>query len=568
MEKFRYWFTGALEDVFRDTEPFHFSPMSGYIDMAKNEGESIQLAVRSENEVQVRVEVLPFEQEGAPRIECGLIHFAFASEQSYDIGKKAIRRETPCDFPEYIRPVQTVELTAGEARGFFITAWTAPDTEPTEYSTIIRLTVGELSWDIPLVVRVRDVLIPSATKSDYSYTCWLNMIGMTPAQKCLDRFFERQNEIVYGIKNYSEEFWTLAANFARAMKRQRQDVLTVPIHELLLQGLRLDENGKYLFDYTQFDRFIETFLNNGAFRYLEGYHLFSRDFTFNPPLPGEWSLTDIVCWVYEPDEKGDMHIAWRLVTDPDAERHLRDMLGSLYTHLKKKGWDQMWLQHVADEMTSDIQLQETLWGYKTVHECMPGVRTIDAVSGRSIEFFGDQLNIHVPILYEFEDAHHEMVVYASEHDTVEMWNYTCMLPHQDYLSRLGDYKLICTRLLHWYNFKYGATGYLHWGWNIWAVGKIANKPFEDTCTLDGGYATDAWVVFPDVENLDVWETVRTHANRDGLEDRELLRIAMQRNPDAVSMLLNVMLVNSKDYDIDPNTFMRIRTELLNIAEKT
>ena len=567
MEQFRYWFTGALEDVFRDTEPFHFSPMSGYIDMARNEGESIQLAVCAKSKTQVRVEVLPFVQEYAPRIEYGLIHFAFASEQSYDIGKKVIRREAPCDFPEYIRPIQTVELAAGEARGFFITAWTTPDTKPAEYSTIIRLSAGELSWDVPLVVRVRNVLIPSAMKSDYSYTCWLNMIGMTPAQKGRDHFLERQNEIVYGIKNYSEEFWTLAANFARAMKRQRQNVLTIPIHELLLQGLRLDENGNYLFDYTMFDRFVETFLNNGAFRYLEGYHLFFRDFTFNPPPPGEWSLSSIVCWVYEADEKGDMHISWRLVTDPDTERHLRAMLGSLYTHLREKGWDKMWLQHVADEMTSDIQLQETLWGYKMVHECMPGVRTIDAVSGRSIEFFGDELNIHVPILYEFEDAHREMVTYANQHDDVEMWNYTCMLPHQDYLSRLGDYKLICTRLLHWYNFKYGATGYLHWGWNIWATGKIANKPFEDTCTIDGGYATDAWLVFPDVENLDVWETVRTHANRDGLEDRELLQIAMQKDPDAVNMLLNVMLVNSKDYDLDPNTFMRIRTELLNIAEK-
>lgn len=566
MDRFRYWFTGSLEDVFADTMPFHFSPTTGYIDMARNEGESIQLAVHSECPVTVSVEVLPFAEEKAPRIECGLIHFAYASEQSYDIGRKVIRGVTPCEFPEYIRPLHTVELGAGESRGFFLTAWTDADTEPGEYATTIRLTAGEILCEIPLAVRVRNVLIPPATESDYSYTCWIHTVDTTPTKEASSLQSERMHEFVYGIQNYSEEFWTLLANYAKAMKRQRQDVVSVPIRGLLIENLQINEDGTYVFDFSKLDRYIETFLTNGAFRRLEGNHLFWRDFWFNPPAEDYWNQCDVIGWVYEKDENGAPRIGFRLVGDPELETHLKAFLTPLYEHLKEKGWDKMWMQHVADEMASDKQLRATCWGYEMVHQCMPGVRTIDAVNSRTIQYYGDKLNVHVPILYEFEEAHRDLVAFAAANDNVEVWDYTCMLPHQDYLSRLGDYKLICTRLLHWYNYKRGASGYLHWGWNFWYTGKVSNKPFEDTCTFDGGYATDAWLVFPDVENLNVWETVRTHANRDGLEDRELLRLAAQKNPEAVKMLLNVMLADPRDFDTDPNTFMRIREQLLDIAE--
>lgn len=567
MDRFRYWFTGALEDVFMDTRPYHFSPVTGRIDMARNEGESIQLAVRTECPVQVTVKVQPFAEENAPRIESGLVHFAFASAQSYDIGRKAIRGKTPCEFPEYINPLETVDLAEGEARSFFITAWTQADTKPGEYCTTIHMTAGDCAWEIPLTVRVRDVLIPSAIESDYSYTCWLSMTTKTPPQPGRDRKDIQINEKIFGIKNYSEEFWKLAENYARALKRHRQDVITVPFHDLLVEEMQIDDNGNYIFDFTLFDRYVEIFLKHGAFRYLEGYHLFFRDFTFHPPKPGEWSLSSIVCWVFEKGDDGKVKIGWRQFEDPETERHLRQLLGGLYAHLKEKGWDKMWLQHVSDEMTSDLQLNQTRWGYEIVHECMPGARTIDAVSGRSIEFFGTELDIHVPILYAFESAKEEMVAFAAANPSVEMWNYTCMLPHQDYLSRLGDYKLICTRLLHWYNYKWNATGYLHWAWNTWGCGMVRWDPFADTSTIDKGYPTDGWLVFPDRENLDVWETTRSHANRDGLEDRELLRLAAQKDPEAVKMLMDVMLVDARDYDTDPNTFMRIREKLLDIAER-
>ncbi len=587
MDEFRYWFAGPLEDIFPDTIPYHFSPITGFVDMAQNEGEGVQLAVRSPQEVTVQVEVVPFAENDAPCLECGLIGLAFASEQSYDIGQKVLRRETPCDFPEYIQNTCEAHLKAGESQSFFITAWTEKTTPAKEYQTKILLHVGDQTHEIPLAVKVRNVCLPNANESDYSYTCWVNMIGMVPEQKGRPIPYERQNEIIYGIKNYSEEFWQLAANFARAMKRQRQDIISVPIHELLIQGMRFAQDGSYLFDFTQFDKYCETFLKHGDFRYLEGYHLFFRDCTFGTaetgnvyfpdPLDGQpatgdeeaadaWGRSAVVCWIYEPDAQGNPKISWRLVRDPETGVHLERMLRPLYAHLKEKGWDKMWLQHVADEMASDHQLSDTRWGYQMIHKCMPGVRTLDAVGGRSVRFFSTELDIHVPALYSYQMAHPEMHEYIDQHEELSLWNYTCMLPHQDFMSRLGDYKLICTRLLHWFNFKTNATGYLHWGWNLWCTGKVSNKPFEDTCTFDGGYATDGWLVFPDVENLDVLETVRTHANRDGLEDRELLRLAAQKDPKAVAMLLDVMLVDSRVYNMDTDTFHRIRTQLLDIAE--
>ena len=94
------------------------------------------------------------------------------------------------------------------------------------------------------------------------------------------------------------------------------------------------------------------------------------------------------------------------------------------------------------------------------------------------------------------------------------WFYTCLAPQGDFANRFLEQPLIKTRLIHWLNFKYGATGYLHWGFNQWFTG---NDPYKETTrmneeggnTLPGG---DSWIVYPNNGKLygpSVWKLCAT-----------------------------------------------------------
>ena len=110
----------------------------------------------------------------------------------------------------------------------------------------------------------------------------------------------------------------------------------------------------------------------------------------------------------------------------------------------------------------------------------PKLRRIDAV--HVTDLAGD-LEVWVPRLNFFRDAYPELHTLQRGGD-IELWFYTAWLPQGSFPNRLMDYPLIKTRLLHWINFLYGATGYLHRGYNFWSV------PFLQFS------AGDNWIVWP------------------------------------------------------------------------
>ena len=91
---------------------------------------------------------------------------------------------------------------------------------------------------------------------------------------------------------------------------------------------------------------------------------------------------------------------------------------------------------------------------------------------------------------------------------MELWFYTAWVPQGSFPNRLMDYPVIKTRLLHWVNFLYGATGYLHWGYNFWGV------PFDQFSPGDN------WIVWPGLDGPR--SSLRYEAMRQGIEDYEFL----------------------------------------------
>ncbi|MEG1887498.1 MAG: DUF4091 domain-containing protein, partial [Oscillospiraceae bacterium] len=534
-EKLDYWFANALDDVFFDTVPLHDRVINGNLTLVKNEREAIQLVFRTNEPVieEFMVSAEAFQGENAPSITCNPVGMVFANKNTPDIGQKVKRCTLPGLLPEYLARNEPMKLSGELTKSYFITIETSGETMPGIYRTNIVVTAEDDNrLEIPMTVRVADVTIPNPEDSETDYVCWINLAGLNgDIPKDL---FAAMNHEVFGIENYSEEFWQLGQNYAKALYAQRQNCVNVPVYALIGDTIQIDENGKYIIDWTNFDRYCKIFIEFGHMRHLTGMHLFYRDFIFTKKSEIDWITVPLIGWYWEKKSDGKIDLGYDFGESPKVMNHLKQFLPMLNQHLEETGLKSYWLQHVADETTSLVQQEVALQGYRLVKQYLPGVRTIDAGNAEYLDCFKDYLDIHTIQLESYHKSADQYTKALQQNPNLSVYTYTCINPRQDHLSRLGDYKLICTRLIFYYNFKHNVNGYLHWAWNLWSEGTIPNKPFEN-----GGWGpalqvpTDAWMVYPDAENLSVLESSRSYAIRDGLEDWEILKIAHCKNPQAV-----------------------------------
>jgi hypothetical protein len=149
----------------------------------------------------------------------------------------------------------------------------------------------------------------------------------------------------------------------------------------------------------------------------------------------------------------------------------------------------------------------------------------------------------------------------------EVWFYTCLFPNKRYLNRLIDYPLLKVRLLHWLNFRYGFTGFLHWGWNYWSPEPMNDtQPVIDANTelLPPG---DAFIVYPDAAHKSVYSSIRLEAMREGIEDYELLRALKEKNPAEAERLAKAAIQSFTEYVRDPVTFRKLERQMLEELSK-
>ena len=174
-------------------------------------------------------------------------------------------------------------------------------------------------------------------------------------------------------------------------------------------------------------------------------------------------------------------------------------------------------------------------------------------------FFEQNCDVWVPQLGRFNKTLPKML---ERLDTgKEVWFYTCLWPNGKYPNRFVDYPLIKTRILQWINFKWGFTGYLHWGFNHWRGG----DPFKVLEPHHGGQtylpAGDAWIVYPGKKV--VLDSMRHEAMRDSVEDYELLRLLEEKDPEQAKRLADSLIRSFEDYERDCSVFRAARIKLLN-----
>lgn len=250
------------------------------------------------------------------------------------------------------------------------------------------------------------------------------------------------------------------------------------------------------------------------------------------------------------------------INSEKASNFYRQFLPSLMSHLQKRGLKDIYVQHIADEPI-ESNFKSYVEIARFVKDICPDLRIIEACHTHNLE---NTVDIWVPQLNFYKDGYSFYQERQKAGD--EVWFYTCLAPQRNFANRFLELPSIKTRLIHWLNFRYGATGYLHWGFNFWKensdpYGETTTMNLESGNTLPGG---DSWIVYP--KNGKLYSSIRLEAMRDGIADYTLLQMLAQKEPDLAKELCRQVVFHWTLYDTDGDHFRAIRHQILEkLSEK-
>ena len=430
-----------------------------------------------------------------------------------------------------------LDLEANRTHSIWVEIHVPPDTPPGDYQGAIDISAGQMALAmLPFHLKVVAATVPE--KRTLNVTNWFT----------LD---DQRSQQFFGVPAFSDGWWKLVGNVAQVFAAHRQNVAITPLMLLVQPKLA---GGRIQYDFSNFDRWVETFQSAGAMSYIEGSHLLTRPY-YTAPLGVQ---------VFE--RKGSEVVTDTLPPDsPQVRRFLAGFLSALDKHLESKGWKSIYLQHVLDEAHGD---EIPYYGKiaALVRRYLPGVQTIDAIDAQQIpDIVRKDCDIWVPQLGRFDNAVDVLEQRIKSGHPV--WYYTCLYPQGRYINRLMDFPLIKTRLLPWLDFRYNFTGFLHWGGNYWTP-----KPMLDTQPVINNNrellpSGDAFIYYPNRKGLTFDSSIRMETFLAGIEDYELLQQLKTSNPDEASRLAKDSISSFTDYVRSPAAFRKIESSLLTAASK-
>jgi hypothetical protein len=509
-----------LKKVFR--EELHVEENADTAEVAKGETATFQFVIRSLYPVKdLKIEANSLVR-GDKRIAASLkafVGYIQAGSHASPPSKDAVFPLSDC-YPDCLQEVESVDVQPLSNQPVWVSYAVPRDAQEGDYSAnlVFTGTVNGRKFKLEKQVnaKVYNVVLPEQT---LWLTSWFgrNLLKMN------------NNE---PVEPYSDRYWELLKALAHIMRDHGHNTyLFFDLPELC----KAEWNGeRYTFDFTNFDRMVELFIREGGLKRIEGDHLAHR-------IDG-W---DSDFGVHVPNLKGRTPIE-----DKSALLFLSQYLPALYGHLESRGWTDMYIQHIADEPV-DSNAESYSRIAKFVKQTAPKMKIIDAVMSRRLS---NTVDIWVPLI----DHYHKDYDFYRERQAAgdEVWFYTCCNPQGNYANRFLEQPLVQMRILHWINYRYGATGYLHWGFNWWNL-STTNTAKPDHETWPGG---DSWIVYPAYGK--VYSSIRLEALRDGIADYELLKLLEQKAPDKAKKLANAIVKGFDKYDSNITVFRRVRCNLL------
>ncbi|MDR3142727.1 MAG: DUF4091 domain-containing protein [Tannerellaceae bacterium] len=435
-------------------------------------------------------------------------------------------------FPDPLLEIETIDVQSLSNQPVWFTYPVPHDARPGEYTADITFS-GEIDgkpFNIHKQVKARiyDVALTGQT-------LWVtNWFSLAPDRLRL----MNDNE---PVEPYSARYWELIKAIARKMRENGQNVYMIsPVHlcQYKIKG------EKYDFDFTHFDKMVDLFIREGNMKRIEGGHLGERLSHWSSPFG-----------VTVPVMRGSkIEFECKPLENDTAKAFFTQFIPALFNHLKGKKWDAIYMQHIADEPI-ESNTQSYIAIANEVKRMVPEVEIIEANHSKEVQ---NTIKIWVPQLNYYHSDYDFYTRQQNKGD--EVWFYTCLAPQGNYANRFLEQPLIQTRILHWINYRFGATGYLHWGLNYWnenPYGETTSVNTESGNTLPAG---DSWITYP--ANGKLYGSIRLEAMRDGIADYELLKLYEKNDPAAAKEIARTLVYQFDLYDNNIAAFRARRIELL------
>ncbi|TDD57902.1 DUF4091 domain-containing protein [Kribbella antibiotica] len=522
----KVWTADSWQRVFRtDQRPATVSTSINW-DAARNEAESYQILLRHTASFTIMGVSFSALTGSAGTIAADKLEYKFQNHHAPEGGQL---------FPDPLGNERSTTVAANTTQGIWVTVNVPAGQAAGAYTGSADVATSTGAIAVPVRLTVYPVDVPNAVDSKYIYSTWnvfFNEYADDSGDKLADEIVDR-----YHFTRYSPQWWKLMEDFAKEQKATRQNQVHISI-DPLLDGPTTLVGNTYHFDWSKFDQFVELFIQHGSVARLRG----------NPLLNALY--TDKV-WIID-NVNGKAQVRLAPVRSPEADRWLDQYLPALKAHLDAKGWTGIWHQTISDEPKAD-KIANYNWAVGKYRQYFGAqAKTQDAV----IDVFPDLVD-HVSVWIPLVDRLQENQQFYRDRQAAgdEVWTYVCLQPdpRDGWLNRWSTYPAYTARQLAWGNFKYGATGFFHWGYNAWTSGGYGGvEP----------YPGDGYIVYPDVPRGTVRTSVRSLATRDGNEEYELLTILKRRDPAAAQRLADALMTGYDNFTDDTDLMAKTRKELL------
>ncbi len=287
-------------------------------------------------------------------------------------------------------------------------------------------------------VEVLPCLLP---KQDVTVTNWVHYDCMSHFAAC---------------KPFSARFWKIFDAYVRLAAKNGQNMILTPCFtpplDTVVGGERETaqlvgvscEDGKYTFDFSLLDKFIDFCTERGIERF-EHSHFFTQ-----------WGAEHAPKVVVLENRKKIKKFGWQTeACGKEYTEFLSQYIPALVKHLDEKGCKDRFFFHVSDEPTSK-NISTYAPAAEIVHKLLGDLESGDALGEYR---FYEEGHVHTPIC-------HSGAISEFVEKKAPVWMYFTGFQTNEYLTnRLIGMSAARNRILGTQMYYYGIKGFLQWGFN-------------------------------------------------------------------------------------------------------
>jgi len=468
------YLVSSLEKVF-----FNQTPTQSVYRLAglRNESISFQTAIRYDG-ARRKTTFLVIESPIAEYIRCREVVPVPSGLPAYPKHDSNYLRTEPGLYPDLLKEIndKTVILSPCQWMALWFDICPNDKLCPGIYPITVKLNdkTGAEMASVNAEITVLDAVLP---EQKLIYTQWFHA-------DCLADY--------YNISIFSDEHWRIMEKFIQTAVRLGINMILTPLvtppldtavgaERPTVQLLDISiNNGEYSFCFERLKKWIDICEACGI-KYFEFNHLFTQ-----------WGAEFCPKIIAIEDGKEKRIFGWDTKSNSDEYRHfLSAMLPALTEKLREWGMESRCWFHISDEPKEE-HIENYLTAKQMVQPYLEGFPVIDALS--RVEFY-DRGIVKNPV-----PATNHIEPFL-EMDINGLWTYYCSAQSTDVSNRFFSMPSSRNRIIGYQLYKYGITGFLHWGYNFY-YSQLSIRKINPYCNTDADYAFpsgDAFSVYPGVD---------------------------------------------------------------------